>query len=151
MIHKLAKGLVIASLLWSAGARAQTTADLQSQLTELLKIFPGTYDNAAQIKRQGADQPFYPVRTILKHVTMPEVGDNVLYLEEYRDNDPTKFTRIRLYKFTVDEAEKAIRLHLVNPLKPEALIGAHADVKRVESLIDSDHRTSRGLCEGQSQ
>ena len=134
-------------MLWASGANAQTKLDLDTQLAQLMQMLPGEYDNAVQIKRQGGEKPFFPVRTIIKPVRMPEVGEHVLYLEEYRDNDPAKLTRIRLYKFTMEPDAKAIRLHLVNPLKPEALVGAHKDLARVQALKLADLRVDRDVCD----
>jgi hypothetical protein len=139
----LALGLLAA--LWAGGGAA--AADLHAQLAELLRWLPGTYDNAAQVARQGGGGPFYPVRTIVRPVTMPGIAAHVLYLEEYRDNDPAKLTRVRLYTFAIDAAAGAIRLHLVNPLRPEALIGAHADLARVEALTLADMRVDRPVCD----
>ena len=144
-MKKIWSTLAIVCLLWGPTASAQTKAELETQLAQLMKMLPGDYDNAAQLQGQGADKPFYPVRTILKAVTMPEIGEHILYLEEYRDNDPAKFTRIRLYKFTLDEG--AIRLHLVNPLKPEALVGAYANLAKIQALRLSDMRKDRDLCD----
>jgi hypothetical protein len=144
-MNMLARALLVLGLLWAPAVVAQSTQELETHLAQLMQLLPGEYDNAAQMKRQGGDKPFYPVRTILKPVAMPEIGQYVLYLEEYRDNDPAKFTRIRLYKFTVDDG--AIRLHLVNPLKPEALVGAHKDIARVEALKLADMRVDRDVCD----
>jgi hypothetical protein len=121
--------------------------DLNAHIREIMQTLPGVYDNAAQMERQGGDKPFYPIRTIVKPVKAPAFGENVLYLEEYRDNDPKKLTRIRLYTFTPDGGEDAVRLHLVNPLNVEALQGAHADLARVEKLTQADVRKDRNLCD----
>ncbi|MSO99042.1 MAG: hypothetical protein EXR11_12630 [Rhodospirillaceae bacterium] len=134
-------------MLWASGAVAQTKPELDTQLAQLMQMLPGEYDNAVQIKRQNGEKPFFPVHTIIKPVAMPEVGEHVLYLEEYRDNDPAKLIRIRLYKFNVEENAKAIRLHLVNPLKPEALIGAHKDIAKIEALTLADMRVDRDVCD----
>jgi CpeT/CpcT family (DUF1001) len=137
--------LVLAfAIAFTAPAQAE---DLNAQVREIMAMLPGEYDNAAQMQRQGGGQPFYPVRTIIKPVKAPIFGENVLYLEEYRDNDPTKLTRIRLYTFSADAGENAVRLHLVNPLKPEALQGAHADLAKVEALTAADVRKDRNLCD----
>jgi hypothetical protein len=134
-------------LLVLALAAPVHAADLNAQVREIMAMLPGVYDNAAQMQSQGRDKPFYPIRTIIKPVKAPVFGDNVLYLEEYRDNDPKKLTRIRLYTFTADEAEKAVRLHLVNPLNVEALQGAHANLAKIEALTQADVRKDRNLCD----
>jgi hypothetical protein len=145
---------VVLSVGWAASAAAHTAAELKAQLNLLSAWLPGDYDNNEQIVRQSGggvaetkSTPFFRVHTVIKRVNMPDIGEHVFYLEEYRDNDPTKITRIRLYQFTVDEKEKAIRLHLLNPLKPEALIGAHKDLAKVEALKLSDMRVDRDLCD----
>lgn len=136
--------LFVVLLAFSGSVQAQ---DLNAHIREIMQMLPGVYDNAAQMQRQGSDKPFYPIRTIIKPVKAPVFGENVLYLEEYRDNDPKKLTRIRLYTFTPDAAENAVRLHLVNPLNVEALQGAHADLAKVEALTQADVRKDRNLCD----
>jgi hypothetical protein len=145
---------LIAALGFASVAHAHSKYDFEAQLKLLSEWLPGDYDNNEQIVRQSGGglsetktTPFFRVHTIIKRVTMPEIGDHVFYLEEYRDNDPTKITRIRLYKFTVDLEAQAIRLHLINPLKPETLIGAHKDLAKVEALKLSDMRVDRDLCD----
>lgn len=145
---------MLVTLGFSAPVLAHTKSDFDAQLKLLTEWLPGDYDNNEQIVRQSGGglaqpttKPFFRVHTIIRRVNMPEIGDHVFYLEEYRDNDPTKFTRIRLYKFTVDLEAQAIRLHLVNPLKPESLVGAHKDLAKVEALKLSDMRVDRDLCD----
>ncbi|MBL8631466.1 MAG: chromophore lyase CpcT/CpeT [Rhodospirillaceae bacterium] len=142
------------SLAFAAPAHAHTKADFDAQLKLLSEWLPGDYDNNEQIVRQSGGglavtktTPFFRVHTIIKRVAMPEIGEHVFYLEEYRDNDPAKITRIRLYKFTVDIEAQAIRLHLLNPLKPEVLVGAHSDLAKVEALKLADMRADRDLCD----
>lgn len=139
---------------FTGAAQAHSKADFAAQMKLLTEWLPGDYDNHEQIVRQSGgglsqptDKPFFRVHTIIKRVNMPAIGENVFYLEEYRDNDPTKITRIRLYKFTVDLDVQAIRLHLLNPLKPETLIGAHNDIAKVEALTMADMRADRDLCD----
>ncbi|MBM3515978.1 MAG: hypothetical protein FJX59_20035, partial [Alphaproteobacteria bacterium] len=78
-------------------------------------------------------------------VEAPAFGEHILYLEEIRDADPSKIARIRMMKFTVEG--DAIRLHMINPLAPEKLQGAHADLARVRALMPADIRADRGLCD----
>jgi hypothetical protein len=148
--------LIVAMAAGASGAAAQghSKADLNAQLKLLMEWLPGDYDNHEQIVRQSGggfspatDKPFHRLHTMFRRVNMPAVGEHVIYVEEYRDDDPKKLTRVRLYKFTVEEKLGAIRLHLVNPLKPEALQGAHADLKRVEALTAKDWRVDRDLCD----
>lgn len=111
-------------------------------IAALLAVWPGTYDNAAQV----AANPAMPrLTTYIRAVEAPAFGDDLLYLEEIRDGDPSKIARIRLMRFT-DEGG-SIRLHMINPLAPEKLLGAHADLARVQALTPADIRADRGLCD----
>ena len=69
-----------------------------------MEWWPGEYDNHEQIVRQsggGFAVPVYePVFRIHSHyvrLDLPELGENVLYVEEYRNNDPSNISRIRVY------------------------------------------------------
>jgi hypothetical protein len=137
----------------AAPAAAHTKADLDAQLKLLMQWWPGRYDNNEQIVRQSGGglsaqtaKPFYRLHTVFKRVNMPELGDNVLYVEEWQNNDPADIARIRLYSLSVDEAEGAILVKFSTPLDTKSLVGAHADLSKVEKLTKKDIRTFRDPC-----
>jgi hypothetical protein len=115
---------------------------MNALLAALLALLPGTYDNAAQV---AADANTPRLTTYIRAVDAPAFGPDLLYLEEIRNGDPNDIARIRLMKFTVEG--EVIRLHMINPNAPEMLRGAHADLKRVRTLAESDMRADRGLCD----
>jgi hypothetical protein len=144
---------VLGALLCAAPAAAHTKADLNAQLKLLMEWWPGRYDNNEQIVRQSGgglsaqtDKPMYRLHTVFKRVNMPELGDNVLYVEEWKNNNPADIARIRLYTLSVDEKEGAIQVKFHTPLDTKPLAGAHNDLSKVEKLKKKDLRSFRDVC-----
>ncbi|MDX2142270.1 MAG: CpcT/CpeT family chromophore lyase [Rhodospirillaceae bacterium] len=134
-------------------ALAYTKADLEAQLKLLMEWWPGRYDNNEQIVRQSGgglgkatDKPMYRLHSIFQRVTMPELGDNVLYLAEYKNNNPADIARIRLYTLAIDEKEQAIVVKFHTPLDTKALLADHRDLSKVEKLTKKDVRSFRDVC-----
>ena len=137
----------------AAPAAAHTKADLGAQLKLLMEWLPGDYDNNEQIVRQSGgglslteNGPVYRVHSMFRAVKAPQFGANVVYLEEYKNNDPAQITRTRLYTFVVDEAAQAIRMKLLNPADQKTLIGYQGDVGAIEKLTDKQVRPDRDNC-----
>jgi hypothetical protein len=108
--------VVALALLFSHSAGAFTESDLQSQLQRLVSWWPGEYDNNEQIVRQsggGLAKPVYePISRVYTHAVLldrPGIGEHVVYVEQYRDNDPDKVARIRVYSLQIDLQAQAIR------------------------------------------
>ena len=147
----LACSLVLATAA-TAGA-SHTKADLDAQLKLLMEWWPGDYDNNEQIVRQSGgglsaatSTPIYRLHTVFKRVNLPEIGENVFFVEEWQNNNPADISRIRLYSLTVDEKEGAILVKFHTPLDEKVLVGAHKDVAKVEKLKKTDVRTFRDPC-----
>lgn len=135
-------------------AQAQNKADLQVQLKLLLEWWPGVYDNNEQIVRQSGgglstptDQPFHRLRTAFTRVTLPALGANLLYVEEFRDNEPTRTSRIRLYALSIDDAERGIRVRMYSPVAQAALAGTWRDAARVEKTTAADWQAAASQCD----
>lgn len=93
---------------------------LERDLPELIDLFEGDWDNAEQVgflEELGDTQGAPPTRrhVTIRQIEAPALGPVVLRLDEYRDNDPTRLGRQRLYGFTVDPAEMAIRMDVFTP------------------------------------
>ena len=130
-----------------------TKSDLNDQLKLLMEWWPGRYDNHEQIVRQSGgglsaltDKPFYRLHTVFKRVNMPELGENVLYVEEWKNNDPKDIARIRLYALSIDEKEEAVLVKFITPLDTKALVGAYNDTSKVEKLKKKDVRPFSEAC-----
>jgi hypothetical protein len=153
------KKLILTAVMAAATALATpalafTKADLEAQLKLLMEWWPGRYDNNEQIVRQSGgglakatDTPMYRLHSIFQRVAMPEIGDNVLYLAEYKNNNPADIARVRLYRLTVDEKEQAIRVKLYTPLDTKALLADHRDLAKVAALKMADLRAFRDVCD----
>ena len=128
-----------------AQERAPTAQDvLAKDLRVLLDYFPGRYDNDLQVYFDGElKTPEVErngrIHSIFSPVTLPAFGPNMFYVEQYSDNDPTKIYRQRLYRFSIDAAEKAIKLEIFAPSPEQALAikGAHQDQAKLAGLSPS--------------
>jgi hypothetical protein len=146
--------MVLTLLPTVAPAQAPPPADLKAQLSLLLSWWSGHYDNHEQIVRQsggGLSRPVLaPVHRLHSHyqrVSLPALGDNVLYLEEYRDNDPANIARIRFYRLSIDETQRAIRVKLYAPLDSNALRGAWREPERLTKITLEQLRAFRDQCD----
>ena len=117
----LAVALGIALGLAAAAAppisAAHSEYDLRAQLELLMKWWPGEYDNHEQIVRQSGgglspptNKPFYRVHSRYEQVTGSSLGEHVISVVDYLDDDPAKPLRTRTYVLSVDAAAGALRL-----------------------------------------
>ena len=125
-----------------AQERAPTAQDvLAKDLRVLLEYFPGRYDNDLQVYFDGElKTPEMErngrIHSIFAPVNLPAFGPNMFYVEQYSDNDPNKIYRQRLYRFSIDAAEKAIKLEIFAPSadQAQAIKGAYQDPAKLSVL-----------------
>jgi hypothetical protein len=121
-----------------AGA-AHGEYDLKAQLETLMRWWPGEYDNHEQVVRQSGgglsplvDTPFYRVHSRYERVADSPLGEHVISVVDYRDDDPAKPLRARTYVISVDKAAGALRLaqHRPKDASPGELLplGARCDL-----------------------
>ena len=152
--------LLISAVLGFAFAlpvQAQTFSqgELENHLALMMEWWPGEYDNHEQIVRQsggGFSVPVYePVFRIHSHyirLDLPELGENVLYVEEYRNNDPSNISRIRVYALSVDEEEQAVRVKLHAFREGhDHMIGARLDPDRLAAIEADELRPFSDSCD----
>lgn len=137
--------------------RAEPTRDvmavqvLEADLAHLLAIFPGRWDNDLQhffqkdLQIPEAER-HNRVHSIFRPIEAPALGKHVFYVEQYSDNDPTKIYRQRIYVFSADAKEDAIRLEILIPKDAAALAGAWRDIGKLAALTPADLRATPG-CE----
>lgn len=94
-------------------AQKTTKTDLQTMLT----WFEGEFDNHVQyLDEREAKTPdslaHERIHSIFKRTAMPALGENVFWVQQYMDGDPKMVYRQRIYNFTMDKKEKAIRLDI---------------------------------------
>jgi hypothetical protein len=113
--------------------------------------FEGEFDSGEQVAFAddlGIPKDAVPERihSIFKRVDLPAFGEHVFYVEQYLDGEPAKIYRQRLYSFSLDEREQAIKLTIHIPRDAKALMGAHRDTSRLAGLTPAATRTPPG-CE----
>lgn len=148
---------VLASLPLSWADDSARSADIQRELNEsvarMMEIWPGQYDNAAQIvidKRRGytswRDGGHAHVHSTIGRVELPAIGKNLLYVEDYLDGDASKVFRQKLYELTTDLERAAVVLTLHSFREPEKVVGAHRKPMLLSDLTPEDLRNTAG-CE----
>jgi CpeT/CpcT family (DUF1001) len=91
-------------------------------LTALLVVLPGTYDNSAQAEadaRSGARDPHDAVTLTLTHVTAQRLGHYVYYAQETAADDPRRVLSQKMYSFKFDDKRGIIETvyELAEPLR----------------------------------
>ncbi|MEM1412609.1 MAG: chromophore lyase CpcT/CpeT [Pseudomonadota bacterium] len=112
---------------------------LEEQFERFLSWFPGRYDSALQTRTDALDAVPAALRNYRRHsifrrVDLPAFGEVVFYAEQYRDGDPEKVYRQRIYVMTLDHDRQAIRLRVHVPDEVEALRGAYREPSLLEGL-----------------
>ena len=95
----------LAGLLLLGGCTDQTKVH-EGELTELLALFPGHYDNTAQVEadtRAHALPPHDAIALTITHVYTPRLGHHVYYAQETAADDPRRVFSQKMYSFAIDE------------------------------------------------
>lgn len=119
------------------------SATLEAELEELLEWFPGVYDNHRQVYRQAVEKVPEELRQrhtnhIFRPLSIAGIPGRTLYAQQSQDYDLTDLYRQRIYSFTVDPAEQAIRLTIYTPYDPARLTDAHLDHSKVADMSVDD-------------
>jgi hypothetical protein len=88
------------------GACADQTKVHEEELTQLMAMLPGRYDNSAQAEadvRNGVHPAHEKVALVIKHVYTPRLGHHVFFAEETAADDPRRVLSERMYGFELDE------------------------------------------------
>jgi hypothetical protein len=138
-------------------AHAFTKGELDGHLRLLMNWWPGEYDNHEQIVRQSGGgisvhvyEPVFRIHSHFGRLDLPELGENVLYVEEYLNNDPANISRICVYSLTVDEVAQGVRIKLhafKDEDREDSMIGAHKDPDRLAGIKVSDLRAFSDPCD----
>ncbi|MDJ0655630.1 MAG: chromophore lyase CpcT/CpeT [Xanthomonadales bacterium] len=132
---------LLAGFLAMGSAAAETPLD--KDLKTFMAMFPGEYDNNNQVMfAEEAGVPEDSRHERLHHyfvpVEMPALGDHIVFVQQYIHNDPTNVYRVRLYRFTADYEENAIRLAIFRPSDAAAITGAHEDPGLLDKVGPDD-------------
>lgn len=116
---------------------------LKQDLEEMLRWFPGEYDNHEQVYTQFVNNVAPEKRQRQTHHIFHRVGldfipGKTIYAQQSQHYDRDDIYRQRIYAFTVDENEQAIRLTIYTPKNTQALVDAHLDPTKFNNLTMED-------------
>ena len=93
----------------------------EGELTELLAVLPGHYDNTAQVEAdvRAHSHQHDAVALTITHVYTPRLGHHVYYAQETAADDPRRVFGQKMYGFAVDEKRGIVETlyELVDPLR----------------------------------
>lgn len=153
MVRTFVTALACTSLFYAGDGLAQERSYtlLERELEYLMSFWPGDYDNREQLqfdfnagKKTVEEGGHVRIHSQIRRVDLPAFGPYVLYVEEYKHNDPEQIFRQRLYELSADESEEAIRLKLHFFRDGKAVLGAHEDPSKLEGLGREDTAVLEG-------
>ena len=124
---------------------ANPDAVLDRDMRTFLTWFPGVYDNQEQVYFEAElgvpeDERHERIHHTFAAVELPAFGEHVFYVQQYIDDDPENIYRQRIYVFTPDYDEGAIRLAIHTPNDVESLVDAHLDQSKLDGLTPEQAR-----------
>lgn len=129
------------------------TISAKGKLEEDMKLFgqwfEGRFDNYAQYynnKENKVEHPHEHIHSIFKRVNLPNLGKDVFFVQQYMDGDESKVYRQRLYIFTPDKKEKALKLTIYNFDEEKKYRDSHLDETKLNGLTMANLTTTAG-CE----
>jgi CpeT/CpcT family (DUF1001) len=88
-----------------------------NDVKSLLKQLTGEFDNFQQVWQEKEDQlpdslRHEHIHSIFSPAEIPALGQHLLFVKQYMDGDTNKICRMRIYRFSPDKKENAIRLDI---------------------------------------
>ena len=123
--------------------------NLKSDMALMMKWFEGRFDNFAQTHDEKDDKAEFPherIHSIFARVSLPAIGENVFYVQQYADGDPVKIYRQRLYSFVANKTEKAIELRIYTFPNEKAVLDAYLDPTKLNGVTPAKMESTPG-CE----
>jgi len=121
----------------------------QEHLKEIMRIWPGNYSNDKQIaeaekagkpvwrKDDSGEGGFLHVQSHYVKLDRPDIAENVLYVEEYRDKDVQTSYRQRIYTLDVDSSN-TLRVKMWPFKDKKKYIGACNDLSMLDGLTKEE-------------
>jgi hypothetical protein len=103
---KLLAALAGAVVLTGAGCASGPPKATEADLTLMLTLLPGRYDNGPQAEadlRAGTHPAHAAVALLIMHVYTPRLGHYVYYAQESAADDPRRVFSQKMYSFQLDE------------------------------------------------
>ena len=141
--------LLCAGTAFAGGHEAAAPRTPEQQLDLFLSWFPGEYDNHEQNWQDNLSQ-VEQVHERIHHIFYPadaeQVGPHTFFVQQYLDGNPDHVYRQRLYNFSLDRDEGAIRLDIYSFLDEPKYRDAHLNPAILETL-EKDELVARPGCE----
>lgn len=124
----------------------------ERELDYLMQIWEGEYDNAEQLSlnklqlKDGEVASHERVHTSVRQFQNSNFGVGAVYVEEYRNNEPTIITRQVVYQLLPDDIEKAIRVKVFHFKSKQPILAASKSFDEVSSLMPDSEKLMEG-CE----
>ena len=135
---------------------AQAQTPLDQDLSRFLTWFGGEWNNNEQVWQQkiDAEDPKITAKItahdhlhyIFSPVVAPKVGENLFYVQQSRGDDLSKVFRQRIYRFTTDSTQGAIRLDIFTLNDEKRFVDAHRTPAMFADLTPADVKPMAG-CE----
>lgn len=163
--------IILASLLFVASCKPSknTVADIapveskkaqtiDDQLNEIMTWWPGTFNNDKQIAeviKQGKDvwriddsgeDGYLHIQSHYIKLDKPGIGDHVLYVEEYRDHEPSETYRQRIYTLSIDSTNM-IKVKMWPFKDKKKYVGAWRDLSLLDNLSTEDISAYPSICD----
>ncbi len=118
MLAALACGAALAL----SGCASKPPKATEADLTLMLTMLPGRYDNGAQAEadaRSGMHPAHEAVALVIIHVYTPRLGHYVYYAQESAADDPRRVLSQKMYSFQLDEKRGVVETayEFVDPVR----------------------------------
>lgn len=143
--------LVILTLFFSscAVAQKQRVNLLPTDMEQMLSWFKGEFDNFQLVYKEKEDsvkEVHEHIHSIFYKVSLPAIGKHVFYVYQYMDGDEKKVYRQRIYNFSIDNIDKAIRLNIYSFITDSLYYFLYKDSSKLKNLT-MNNLTSTDGCE----
>ena len=132
----------------SAAASAANESRQDKEVTAVMSLWPGNFDNREQVQTNAdMSRPsgtHVRIHSAIRRVDLPQLGPHVLYVEDYRDNDPTALLHHGLYIIAADDSAKGVRVKQLRLNEPQRWHGAINDLDRLRVLRSNDASERKG-------
>jgi len=135
------------------------TMTLDEQVSEIMDMWPGTYNNdkqIAQLEVNGEDiwrvdnsgeNGYLQLQSHYIKLNKPDIGKNVLYVEEYRDHQPDSTYRQRIYTILKIDSTNTIRVKMYPFKDKKKYIGAWRNIAVLDSLTTNEIIAFPDICD----
>jgi hypothetical protein len=143
MSTRAARAAFLLAAIAASSSAAQTVpgSPLDRDLDDLVALFEGRFDNYDQRYFTPKDVPddmkHIHIQAAHAKIDAPALGKHVFYVEEWRDDDPTKIVRQRVVSFVADASENKIRMRNFFIKDAKAAAGAWRETTRLSGLTEA--------------